>query len=76
RGAAGANRLRLGAFVALRRLVVGHYRLKSILLDSAGGRHTYDTALRIKPAPRHLSRSAGTMLAVLADLLGRLSAAF
>jgi hypothetical protein len=76
RGGAGANRLRLGAFVALRRLVAGQYRLKSILLDSAGGPHTYLTSLRIKPAPRHASRRAGTMLTVvLADLLGRLSAA-
>lgn len=68
---AGANRLRLGAFVALRKLVPGRYRLQSVLLDSAGGKHTFDTPLRIILATRrHATRS----VAPVGDLLRELAA--
>jgi hypothetical protein len=73
RGGAGANRLRLGAFLALRKLVPGRYRLRSILLDSRGGKHTFYSPLRVKPAPRHPARHAGAMIVTLGDLLRRLT---
>jgi hypothetical protein len=75
RGHAGLNRLRLGAFVALRKLVPGRYRLQSILLDSAGGKHTFDVPLRIiLPPHRHASRSAAPAIAPLAGLSRQLAA--
>jgi hypothetical protein len=76
RGPAGANRLRLGAWVALRKLVPGRYRLQSTLLDSAGGEHTFDTPLRILAAPRrHATRSAQPATAPLTRLLRQLTVA-
>ena len=67
----GADRLRLGAFVALRKLLPGRYRLQSVLLDSAGGNHTFDTSLRIiLPPRRHATRS----VALVGDLLRQLAA--
>jgi hypothetical protein len=67
----GANRLRLGAFVALRKLLPGRYRLQSVLLDSAGGKHRFDTSLRIiLPSRRHATRS----VALVGDLLRQLAA--
>jgi iron transport multicopper oxidase len=75
RGRAGANRLRLGAFVALRKLVPGRYRLQAVLLDSAGGKHTFDTPLRIiLPPRRHATRSVAPAIAPLGDLLRQLAA--
>ncbi|HET6870078.1 MAG TPA: choice-of-anchor D domain-containing protein [Solirubrobacteraceae bacterium] len=69
----GANRLRLGAFVALRLLVPGRYRLQSTLLDSAGGKHTFDTPLRIiLPPRRHATRG----VALVGDLLRQLPGLF
>ncbi len=51
----GANKLRLGTYVALRKLRVGSYRLQSTLMDTAGARHTFRTALRIiTPPPRSI----------------------
>lgn len=71
---AGANRLRLGAFVALHKLIPGRYRLQSVLLDSAGGKHTFDTPLRIiLPPRRHLMRSADPAIASIGDLLRQLA---
>lgn len=74
RAHAGAVRLRLGAFVALRTLVPGSYRLQSILLDSAGGKHTFDTSLRIITPRRHASRDIAPTIAPLGDVLRRLAA--
>jgi hypothetical protein len=72
---AGANRLRLGAFVALGKLVPGRYRLQSILLDSAGGKHTFDTTLRIiLPPRRHATRIGAPAIAPVGDLLRPLAA--
>lgn len=76
RGQVGATRLRLGAFVALRKLAAGRYRLQSILLDSAGAKHSFDTALRvILPPRRHTRRNAASpAVALLARLEARLDA--
>jgi iron transport multicopper oxidase len=71
----GTNRLRLGAFVALRKLVPGRYRLQSVLLDSAGGKHTLDTSLRVTAPPRrHSPRQVASTFAPLAGLLRQLPA--
>jgi HYDIN/CFA65/VesB family protein/putative pyrroloquinoline-quinone-binding quinoprotein len=71
----GAVRLRLGAFVALSKLAPGRYRLESVLLDSAGGKHTFDTALRIiLPLRRHAARDAAPGIASVGDLLRQLAA--
>jgi iron transport multicopper oxidase len=48
---AGVNKLRLGAHVALRKLSPGRYRLCSTLLDTAGAKHTFYSALRIVAPP-------------------------
>jgi hypothetical protein len=53
----GANRLRLGAYVPLRKLGPGSYRLLSVMLDSAGRKHTLYTPLRIV-APVSLRRAS------------------
>jgi protein involved in polysaccharide export with SLBB domain len=47
----GVNKLRLGAFVALRKLGPARYRLRSTLLDTAGAKHTFYSALRIVAPP-------------------------
>jgi HYDIN/CFA65/VesB-like, Ig-like domain/PQQ-like domain len=71
---AGAVRLRLGAFVALSKLAPGRYRLESVLLDSAGGKHAFDTALRIiLPPRRHAARDAAPGIASVGDLLRQLA---
>jgi hypothetical protein len=67
----GTNRLRLGAYVALRKLAAGSYRLRSILLDTAGAKHTFYTTLRvITPPHRRHARDAG-LFAPLEGLLVR-----
>ncbi len=72
---AGANRLRLGAFVALRKLGPGRYRLQSILLDSLGGKHTFNTSLRVTTPPRrHATLSLAHAIEPLGGLLSRLAA--
>jgi hypothetical protein len=71
---AGANRLRLGGFVALRTLVPGRYRLQSILLDSVGGKHTFNASLRIIfPPRRHAARDVAPVIAPVGDALWQLS---
>jgi Abnormal spindle-like microcephaly-assoc'd, ASPM-SPD-2-Hydin/PQQ-like domain len=75
RDRAGAVRRRLGAFVALRKLVPGSYRLQSILLDSAGGKHTFESGLRIVlPPRRHAARDGAPAIASVGDRLRQLSA--
>jgi iron transport multicopper oxidase len=78
RDRAGAARLRLGAFVALGQLVPGRYRLESVLLDSAGGKHAFTTTLRIvpptRPARRHATRSFAPAMTPLGSLLRQLAA--
>jgi hypothetical protein len=72
RGGVGTYRLRLGAYVALRKLPAGSYRLQSVLLDSAGAEHTFYTQLRITtaaPRGRHANRDA--VFAPLDGLLAR-----
>ncbi len=72
---AGAVRLRLGAFVALRTLVPGSYRLQSILLDSAGGKHAFNSTLRIiLPPRRHTTRDVAPALAPIGELVRQLGA--
>jgi Abnormal spindle-like microcephaly-assoc'd, ASPM-SPD-2-Hydin/PQQ-like domain len=48
----GANTLRLAGLVPVRKLPAGTYRLESVLLDSAGGKHAFITTLRITTPPR------------------------
>ena len=75
RDRAGATRLRLGAVVALRKLVPGRYRLQSTLLDSAGAKHTFHAPLRIiLPPRRHAPRtSAAAPITRLAGWLRELA---
>jgi hypothetical protein len=69
----GANRLRLGAYVPLRKLLPGSYRLQSILLDSAGARHTFYTQLRVITPP-HRQHARHAVLAPLGGLFVRFAA--
>jgi len=70
----GSNKLRLGAYVTLRKLQAGRYRLQSTLLDTAGNEHTFNAALRIILAPPvlHAGRAA-VGWAPLEGLLARLT---
>jgi hypothetical protein len=72
---AGSVRLRLGGFVSLRTLVPGRYRLQSILLDSAGGKHPFNTTLWIiLPPRRHATRDIAPAIAPIGALLPQLGA--
>lgn len=71
----GTNKLRLAAYVPVGTLSPGTYHLQSILLDTAGGKHTFYTALRIVISPRRQPASSATpILASLEGLLARLVA--
>jgi hypothetical protein len=48
----GAITLRLAAFVPVRKLAPGSYRLRSILLDTDAVRHTFYSTLRVITPPR------------------------
>ena len=68
----GVNRLRLGAYVASRKLVAGRYRLQSTLLDTAGAKHTFFAPLRIvlpPPVVNHAARGWEPLDALLARLV-------
>jgi hypothetical protein len=72
---AGTNKLRLGVYVPVSELIPGEYRLRSIMLDAAGVKHTSYSLLRIVAAPsRHPSKRAATIGPALADVLRRLAA--
>lgn len=70
----GASTLRLTGYVPSGKLGVGTYRLKSELLDSAGGKHSFTTPLRVitPPPPR---RRAALVMPVIARLETLLEAA-
>jgi hypothetical protein len=71
---AGANKLRLTAYVPARKLVPGTYRLQSSLPAPAGDGRTVSASLRIvTPRGHHLAVVNAPMLAPLVDLLRRLS---
>ena len=57
--------------MAVRKLLTGSYRLRSILLDSAGARHTFYTTLRVIPPPRRRHARAAGLFAPLEGLLVR-----
>jgi hypothetical protein len=50
---------------------VGRYRLRSILLDSAGAKHTFYTGLRVISPPRRHHSSGAALLAPLESLVVR-----
>jgi iron transport multicopper oxidase len=81
----GANRLRLTRFVAARKLSAATFRLQSVLLDSAGAKHTLYSTLRVITPPRPHAGSrragpgsapdsgpAGPLVAALTDLVRRI----
>jgi hypothetical protein len=77
---ADANRLRLTAYVPARKLTAGTYRVRATLLDSAGGKHTFDIALRIiipshrRPAVRAAWVASSSVTSAFGRVLARLLA--
>jgi hypothetical protein len=52
RDRAGTNRIRIAGQVPARKLVPGKYRLRAIITDAAGVKHTVYSWFRVIPAPR------------------------
>ncbi len=52
----GKTRIRVTAGVSWRKLVPGIYRLSSVLLDTAGAKHTFHATLRVNLPPKHPPR--------------------
>lgn len=64
---AGADQLRLAAYVPVSRLAPGVYRLESILLDSDRQKHVFYTEIRVTAPPRERPATRANLLRLGAE---------